>query len=44
VPFKGKEARILLDPLGAVDKRRLTQKMGVIEPALWHEVLLEMLE
>lgn len=43
VPFKGKEARILLDQLRAVDKRRLTQKMGVIEPALWHEVLLEML-
>ena len=44
VPFQGKQARILLDQLRAVDKRRLTRKMGVIEPALWHEVLLEMLE
>lgn len=42
VPFKGKDARILLDQLRAVDKRRLTQKMGFIDPALWHEVLLEM--
>jgi len=44
VPFEGKQARILLDQLRAVDKRRLTRKMGVIEPALWHEVLLEMFE
>lgn len=44
VPFEGKQARILLDQLRAVDKGRLTRKMGVIEPALWHEVLLEMLE
>jgi mRNA interferase MazF len=43
VPFEGKEARILLDQLRTVDKRRLTKKMGIIEPALWHEVLLEML-
>jgi len=44
VPFAGKQARILLDQLRTVDKRRLTGKMGVIEPALWHAVLLEMLE
>jgi mRNA interferase MazF len=43
VPFEGKEARILLDQLRTVDKRRLTKKTGIIEPALWHEVLLEML-
>ncbi|MEY6432013.1 type II toxin-antitoxin system PemK/MazF family toxin [Thioalkalicoccus limnaeus] len=42
VPLEGKDARILLDQLRAVDKRRLTQKMGFIDPALWHEVLLEM--
>lgn len=29
--------------LRAVDKRRLTKKMGSIEPALWHALLLEML-
>lgn len=43
VPFQGKEARILLDQLRTVDKRRLTKKMGRIEPALWHALLLEML-
>jgi mRNA interferase MazF len=43
LPFNGKAARILLDPLRTVDKRRLTTKMGEINPALWHEVLLEML-
>jgi mRNA interferase MazF len=43
VPFEGKQARILLDQLRSVDKRRLTKKLGVIEPALWHAVLLEML-
>ncbi len=41
--FPGQEARILLDQLRTVDKRRLTTKMGEIDPALWHEVLLEML-
>lgn len=35
VPFEGKQARILLDQLRAVDKGRLTRKMGLIEPALW---------
>jgi hypothetical protein len=37
VPFKGKQARILVDQLRTVDARRLTKKIGVIEPALWHE-------
>lgn len=41
--FDGKEARILLDQLRSVDKRRLTSKMGEIAPALWHDLLLEML-
>ena len=43
LPFHGKAARILLDQLLTVDKRRLTTKMGEIDPALWHGVLLEML-
>jgi mRNA interferase MazF len=44
LPFDGKRARILLDQIRAVDKRRLIRKMGAIDPALWHPVLLEMLE
>lgn len=43
VRFQGKEARILLDQLRTVDKRRLTTRMGMIDPALWHDTLLEML-
>ena len=42
--FKGKRARILLDQLRSVDKRRLDGKLGEIEVALWHSVLLQMLE
>ncbi len=43
VVFAGKEARILLDQIRSVDKRRLTGKMGEIEQSAWHPVLLEML-
>lgn len=43
VEFKGKSARILLDQLRSVDKQRLGSKMGKIDLALWHPVLLEML-
>jgi mRNA interferase MazF len=43
VKFKGKSARILLDQLRSVDKQRLGGKMGKIDLALWHPVLLEML-
>jgi mRNA interferase MazF len=43
VEFKGKAARILLDQLRSVDRQRLGSKMGSIESALWHPVLLEML-
>lgn len=43
VVFAGKKARILLDQIRAVDKRRLTTKMGEIELSVWHPVLLEML-
>ncbi len=43
VEFKGKSARILLDQLRSVDKQLLGGKMGEIDLALWHPVLLEML-
>lgn len=43
VKFKGKSALILLDQLRSVDKRRLTGKMGAIDLAKWHPILLEML-
>jgi mRNA interferase MazF len=43
VNFDGRNARILLDQIRSVDKRRLLGKMGEIEPLLWHPVLLEML-
>lgn len=41
--FEGKPARILLDQLRCVDKRRLGTKMGAIDTELWLPVLLEML-
>ena len=43
VVFVGKKARILLDQIRSVDKRRLTGKMGEIDLSVWHPVLLEML-
>ena len=43
VNFADKPARILLDQLRSVDKQRLLEKMGEIELAAWHPVLLEML-
>ncbi len=42
--FQGKNARIPLDQIRGVDKRRLVGKIGSIDPAIWHDVLLEMLE
>jgi mRNA interferase MazF len=41
--FMGKNARILLDQIRSVHKRRLMGKMGEIELSVWHPVLLEML-
>lgn len=41
--FSGKPARVLLDQIRCVDKARLTRKMGEVDPALWHDVLLQML-
>lgn len=43
VKFAGKPARILLDQLRAADKQRLAGKMGKIDLAKWHPLLLEML-
>lgn len=42
VEVKGKSARILLDQLRSVDKQRLGGRMGKIDDALWHPVLMEM--
>ena len=44
VKFAGKKARILLDQIRSVDKRRLAGKMGTIELSAWHPLLLEMLD
>ena len=41
--FDGKSARILLDQIRCVDKRRLGSKMGEIDAELWLPILLEML-
>ena len=43
VQLDDRPARILLDQVRSVDKQRLLEKMGEIELALWHPVLLEML-
>ena len=43
VKFAGKPALILLDQLRSVDKARLAGKMGEIDLAKWHPVLLERL-
>ena len=43
VRFKGKRARILLDQLRCVDKGRLVGKLGQIDAAIWHPVLMQML-
>lgn len=43
IRFKGKQARILLDQIRAIDKQRLGKRLGTIAPDRWHSVLLEML-
>ena len=43
VRFKGKRARILLDQLRCIDKVRLVGKLGRIDAAIWHPVLMQML-
>ncbi|MBL8414492.1 MAG: type II toxin-antitoxin system PemK/MazF family toxin [Propionivibrio sp.] len=44
VVFKGKSARILLDQSRCVDKARLLGKLGEIDPAVWHGVMMQMLD
>lgn len=41
--FDGKLARILLDQVRTVDKKRLKGKMGDIPRSVWHATLLQML-
>lgn len=41
--FDGRPARILLDQIRCVDKARLVGKLGEIDIAVWHAVLLRML-
>lgn len=41
--FDGKPARVLLDQIRCVDKARLARKLGAIDPAVWHGLLLQML-
>jgi mRNA interferase MazF len=42
VRFQGRRARILLDQIRSLDKTRLGDRMGRIEPRIWHSALLEM--
>lgn len=42
IVLEGRNGRLLLDQLRSVDKRRLIRRMGTIDLALWHAVLLEM--
>ncbi|MFA7280409.1 MAG: type II toxin-antitoxin system PemK/MazF family toxin [Sterolibacterium sp.] len=42
--FNGKPARILLDQLRCIDKVRLSGKLGEIDGALWHGLMMQMLE
>ena len=43
VVLDGKSARILLDQVRCVDKKRLAGKLGEIELSLWYPILQEML-
>lgn len=43
VKLQGKRGRVLLDQIRCVDKSRLAGKLGEVDAALWHPVLLEML-
>lgn len=38
----GKQARILLDQVRTIDKRRLKKKLGVIPLEVWHKTLIQM--
>lgn len=43
IRLKGKRGRVLLDQIRSVDKTHLTSKIGKVDLALWHPVLMEML-
>lgn len=43
VTFSRRKARILLDQLRSIDKQRLAGKMGAIDEAAWHPILMRML-
>ena len=43
VVFNGKQARILLDQVRTVDKKRLKNQMGSIPLEIWHDTLIQML-
>ncbi len=44
IRLNGRPGRILLDQIRCVDKRRLRGRMGEVPLAVWHGVLLEMLQ
>ena len=41
--FQDRPARILLDQIRSIDKKRLAGRMGEIDAELWHDVLMQML-
>jgi mRNA interferase MazF len=43
IRLQGKRGRVLLDQIRCVDKVRLAGKIGKVDIALWHPLLLEML-
>ncbi len=43
VVIGGKSGRLLLDQIRCIDKSRLAGKLGAVDAALWHDVLLKML-
>lgn len=43
IRLQGKRGRVLLDQIRCVDKVRLARKIGKMDIALWHPLLLEML-
>lgn len=43
IVFNNRPARLLLDQIRSVDKRRLLEKVGEIDEKFWHSILLEML-
>jgi mRNA interferase MazF len=42
--FQDKPARILLDQLRCIDRRRVLDRMGEIPASVWHATLLEMFQ